>query len=126
MKKLSLLLIVVASAAQLKAQQSTIKPFDQNLFRTPKDQKLLQLKPTDSILLKKFSFIPNKELLALAPNKLMDKNLFLLNPATNIDHMPIARVSGNIDHMLIVKPGGNMEKMPVVKINPANPLPVTP
>src|SRR5437868_2531689 len=107
MKKLFLLLIVIAAATQLKAQQTTLKPFDKNLFKTPKDQNLMQLKSADSILLKNLAVIPNKELLALAPNKLTDNNLFLLNPAANIDHMPIAKVSGNIDHMPIAKPSGN-------------------
>ena len=126
MKKLLLILIVVAGATQLKAQQSGTKPFDQNLFKTPKDQHLLQFKPGDSVLLKGFSTIPNKELLALAPNKLSD-NLFLQNPASNIDHMLIAKMNGNIDHMLIAKPRGNMEKMPVAKVMPLGLLkPVTP
>jgi len=127
MKKLLLLLIVIAGASQLKAQQATIKPFDQNLFKTPKDQKLMQFKPGDSTLFKNFSAIPNQQLLALVPNKLTDNNMFLLNPAANIDHMPIAKMNGNIDHMLIAKPNGNMEKMPVVKIVPLGlPNPVTP
>jgi hypothetical protein len=127
MKKLLLLLIVIAGASQLKAQQSSIKPFDQNLFKTPKDQNLMQFKLTDSTLFKNFSAIPNQQLLALVPNKLTDNNLFLLNPAANIDRMPIAKMNGNIDHMPIVKPNGNMEKMPVAKVLPLGlPNPVTP
>lgn len=118
MKKLLLLLIVIIGASQLKAQQSAIKPFDQNLFKTPKDQSLLQLKSGDSTLFKNFSVVPNGQLLALAPNKLLDKNQSLLNPTGNIDHMPIAKVSGTIDHMPIAKPRGNMEKMPVVNVAP--------
>jgi hypothetical protein len=120
MKKVLLLLIVIAAASQLKAQESTLKPFDQNLFKVPKDQNLFKFKPGDSTLFKNFSTIPNEQLLALAPNKLMNNNLFLLNPAANIDHMPIAKVSGNIDHMPVAKPNGNMEKMPVVKVIPLN------
>jgi hypothetical protein len=116
MKKLLLLLIVIAGATHLRAQQSAIKPFDQNLFRAPKDQNLMQFKPGDSVLLKNFSIRPNEQLLALAPNKLLDNNMLLLNPAVNIDHMPIAKVSGNIDRMPIAKPSGNMEKMPVAKV----------
>jgi len=128
MKKLLLLLIVIAVASQLKAQQSSIKPFDQNLFKTtPKDQSLMQFKLGDSTLFKNFSAIPNQQLLALVPNKLTDNNLFLLNPVANIDNMPIAKMNGNIDHMPIVKPNGNMEKMPVVKVVPLGlPNPVTP
>ena len=127
MKKLLLLLIVIAGAIQLKAQQVPIKPFDQNLFKAPKDQNLLQFKLADSTLFKNFSVIPNGQLLALAPNKLQDNNLVSLNPAANIDHMPIAKVGGNIDHMPIAKPRGNMEKMPVVKVAPLGlPRPVTP
>jgi len=125
MKKLLLLLIVIAGASQLKAQQSTIKPLDQNLFKTPKDESLMQFKLGDSTLFKNFSATPNKQLLALAPNKLTVNNLFLLNPAANVDHMPIAKMNGNIDHMPIAKPNGNMEKMPVVKVVPlglANPV----
>ena len=118
MKKILLLLIVIAGASQLRAQQSAVKPFDKNLFKTPKDQNLLQFKSGDSTLFKNFSVIPNEQLLALAPNKLSDKNLSLLNSAANIDHMPIAKVSGNIDHMPVAKPNGNMEKMPVVKVAP--------
>lgn len=127
MKKLLLLLIVIIGAFQLKAQQTTIKPFDQNIFKAPNDQNLLQFKPGDSILFKNFSGTPNGQLLAIAPNKLADNNMLLLNSATNIDHMPIARVGGNIDHMLIAKPSGNMEKMPVAKVAPLGlPKPVTP
>ena len=125
MKKLLLLLIIIAVATQLKAQQSSVKPFDQNLFKTPKDQSLLQFKPGDSILLKNFPIIPNGQFLAVVPNKLKDNDLFLLNPTANIDHMPIAKVSGNIDHMPIAKVRGNMEKMPVAKIRPSNPISVT-
>ena len=127
MKKLLLLLIVIAGAAQLKAQQTTIKPFDQNLFNTPKGQNSLQFKPGDSILFKNFSVTPNAQLLAIAPNRLTDNDMLLLDPAVNIDHMPIAKVGGNIDHMLIVKPSGNMEKMPVAKVGPLGlQKPVTP
>jgi hypothetical protein len=127
MKKLFLLLITIVGAFQLKAQQTTIKPFNQGLFNTQKDQNLLQFKPGDSTLFKNFSVAPNEHLLALAPNKLLDKNQFLLNPSANIDHMPIAKVSGNIDHMPIAKPSGNMEKMPVAKVMPLGlQKPVTP
>jgi len=126
MKRVLLLLIIIAVATQLKAQQSSVKPFDQNLFKTPKDQSLLQFKPGDSILLKNFPIIPNGQFLAVVPNKLKDNDLFLLNPTANIDHMPIAKVSGNIDHMPIAKVRGNMEKMPVAKIRPSNPISVTP
>jgi hypothetical protein len=112
MKKLLLLLIIIAGASQLKAQQSTIKPFDQNLFKTPKDQNLMQFKPGDSTLFKNFSVIPNHQLLALAPNKLTDNNVFLLNPAVNIDHMPIAKMNGYIDRMPIAKVSGDIDKMP--------------
>jgi len=126
MKKLLLLLIIIAVATQLKAQQSTVKPFDQNLFKAPKDQSLLQFKPGDSILLKNFPIIPNGQLLAVVPNNLKDNDLFLLNPTANIDHMPIAKVGGNIDHMPIAKVKGNMEKMPVAKIIPSDPMSVTP
>ena len=127
MKKLLLLLIVIAGATHLRAQQSAIKPFDQNLFKAPKDQNLRQFKPGDSTLFRNFSVIPNGQLLAVMPNKLSDNNPFLLNRAVNIDHMPIAKVSGNIDHMPIAKPSGNMEKMPVAKVVPMGlSKPVTP
>jgi|GEM_PF-1311993 len=128
MKKLLLLLIVIASTSQLKAQQSSIKPFDQNLFKTtPKDQNLMQFKLGDSTLFKNFPSIPNQQLLALVPNKLTDNNMFLLNPVANIDRMPIAKMNGNIDRMPIAKPNGNMERMPVAKVLPLGlPNPVTP
>lgn len=127
MKKILVLLIVIAGATQLRAQQITIKPFDQNLFKTPKDQNLFQFKPGDSTLFKNFSTLPKDQLLAGAPYKLPDYKMAAANPLVNIDHMPIARVSGNIDHMLIAKPSGNMEKMPVAKVAPLGVLkPVTP
>jgi hypothetical protein len=125
MKKILLLLIVIAAASQLKAQESTLKSFDQNLFKTPKDQNLMRFKLGDSTLFKNFSAIPNQQLLALVPNKLTDNNMFLLNPTANIDRMPIAKISGNIDHMPVAKPSGNMEKMPVVKVIPLG-LPTQP
>lgn len=127
MKKLLLLLIVIASATQLRAQQSTIKPFDQNLFKTPKDQSLLQFKPGDSTQFKSFSAQPKGEFLAVTPYKLPDYKMTLANSFVNIDHMPIAKVSGNIDRMLIAKPDGKMEKMPVAKVAPLGVLtPATP
>ncbi len=127
MKKLFLLLIVIACAAQLKAQQSTTKPFDQFLFKTPKNQNLLQFKPGDSTLFKNFSVMPKGESLAVTRNKLPDYKMAAVIPSVNIDHMPIAQVSGNIDRMPIAKPSVNMEKMPVAKIEPLGLLkPVTP
>jgi len=127
MKKLLLLLIIIAVATQLKAQQSRVKPFDQNLFKAPKDQSLLQFKPGDSILLKNFPIIPDGQLLAVVPNKLKDNDLFLLNPTANIDHMPIAKVNGNIDHMPIAKVRGNTDHMPIAKVRPLSlAKPVTP
>ena len=124
MKKILLSLIVIAGASQLKAQQATIKPFDQNLFKAPKDLKLHPFKLDDSALFKNYSAMPNQQLLALAPNKLTDNNLLLLNPATNIDHMPIAKMNGNIDRMPIAKVSGDIDKMPgsvVVLPKPAIP-----
>jgi hypothetical protein len=106
MKKLLLLLIIVAGAAQLKAQ-AIIKPFDKNLF---------EVKPIDSTLFKNFSTKPNSELLALKPEKLSDNNLFLLSPGANIDNMPIIKLSGNIDCMPILKVSGDIDRMPVKKI----------
>lgn len=111
MKKLLLSLIVIAGVTQLKAQQKTIKPFDQNLFKAAMSQNLQQCKLSDSSLFKNFSAVPNGQLLALSPNKLSD-NLFLLNPGANIDHMPIAKMNGNIDHMPIAKVSGSIDKMP--------------
>ena len=111
----------------MKAQQTSIKPLDKDVFQMPKDQNLLQFKPGDSTLFKGFSTLPKSELLAVAPYKLPDYKMTAANPLVNIDHMPIARVSGNIDHMLIAKPSGNMEKMPVAKVAPLGLLkPVTP
>jgi len=118
MKKLLLLLIVIAGVTQLRAQQSAVKPFDQNLFKVPKNQNLLQFKPGDSILFKSFSTLPKGEFLAVTPYKLPDRKMAVANPFVNIDNMPIAKVGGNIDHMLIAKPSGNMEKMPVAKAVP--------
>ena len=123
-----LLLIAIAGTTQLRAQQSTLKPFDQDLFNTPKDQNLIQFKQGDSALFKSFSILPKDEFLAVTPYKLPDYKITPANPFVNIDRMPIARVSGNIDHMLIVKPSGNMEKMPVAKVAPLGILkpPATP
>jgi hypothetical protein len=127
MKKLLLLLIVIAGATHLRAQQSAIKPFDQNLFKTLRDQSLPQFKPGDSTLFKSFSTLPKGEFLAVTPYKLPDRKMAVANPFVNIDNMPIAKVGGNIDHMLIAKPSGNMEKMPVAKVVPLGLLnPVTP
>lgn len=127
MKKLLLLLIVIAGAPHLRAQQSTVKPFDRDLFKTPKDQNLLQFKPGDSALFKNFSTVPKLESLAVTPYKLPDYKMAAANPFVNIDHMPIAKVSGDIDRMPIAKPSGNMEKMPVANIVPLGlSKPVTP
>ena len=124
MKRLLLLLIVIAVASQLQAQQSVVKPFDQNLFKTPGDLNLQQFKLGDSTLLKGFSTLPKGEFLAVTPYKLPDYNITAANQLVNIDHMPIAKMNGNIDHMPIAKVSGNIDRMPgsVVVV----PKPVTP
>jgi len=124
MKKLSLLLIVIAGATQLRAQQTAIKPFDQNLFKAPKGLHLQQFKPDDSTLLKGFSTLPKGEFLAVTPYKLADYNMNTANSVMNIDRMPIARMNGNIDHMPIAKVSGDIDKMPgsvIIVPKPATP-----
>ena len=127
MKKLLLILIVIACATQLKAQQSAVKPFDQSLFKAPKEWNLHQFKLGDSTLLKNFSTLPKDKLLAATTFKLPDYNMAIAGQLANIDHMPIAKMNGNIDHMPIAKMDGNIDKMPVAKITPLGlPKSITP
>ncbi len=115
MKKILLLLIIFAGTTHSKAQQANIA-FDQNLFKTPKDQNLLQVKPGDSTLFKNFSVWPTQQGLTLVPNELSGNSLFSMNPAAEIDHMPIAKLEGSIDHMPIAKISGNIDNMPILKV----------
>jgi hypothetical protein len=117
MKKILLLLIIVAgaSAVQLKAQQSSNKPSDLFLLKTHPDQTFQQFKLGDSSLFKSFSVLPKVQQLAAIPYKLPDYNSLTRQIGVNIDNMLILKVSGNIDHMPIAKPSGNMERMPILK-----------
>jgi len=123
MKKILLLLIIIAGATQLKAQQSLLDSLNKKLSKANKELNLQQFMHGDSIVFKHLPVFPKKQFLAVTPYKLPDYNMKQLVLA-NIDNMPIAKVSGNIDHMPIAKVSGSIDKMPGSVI--VVPKPVTP
>jgi len=111
MKKFALLLIIIAFASQLKAQQLSIKPVDTLLLKAPKGLTSQQFKFSNSILFKNFSDMPKAQQLAVVPN-LGGSNIGLFYST-----MPIAKVAdANMDHMPVAKVYGNTDKMPVKRI----------
>ena len=105
MKKILIILLLIAASCGLKAQQLTLKPADTLLFKSfPKSFKL-----NDSTLFKGFSKLPKIEQLAGMPGfDMNDKNaevFYSRMPVAKLysdDKMPVARVD-NIDRMPVKK-----------------------
>ena len=120
MKKLFLLLIIIAGTSQTKAQQLVAKPSDPLLLKSPKNLTVQRAKRGDSTLFNDFSTLPGMHQLTGLPkvnsNELFDRNMSVTKITSSIDNMPIAKVCGNIDNMPIAKADGNIDHMPVAKI----------
>ena len=102
MKKILLLLALVTGFSQLKAQQFfQVKPANNITYNLDKLLKINPVKPLQLVQ-------PNLNLSQAFNNSLTDKL------TTNIDHMPVAVLSGN-SKMPVVKLGGYYT-MPVKKI----------
>jgi hypothetical protein len=114
MKKIPLLLFMIAVASELMAQQLTVKPSDSVFIKAPKNMGLQQFNLNDSSLFKNFQNLPKSQQLAALPG-FSNAELFYSN-------MPVVRVGGNIDNMPIAKIGGNIDRMPIksVKVVPLN------
>jgi hypothetical protein len=110
MKKILLLLFMIAVVSHLKAQQLTTKPSDSLLFKAPKNMVLQQFKLNDSNLLKNFQNLPKSQQLEMLPG--LNNN----NSELFYSNMPVAKVGGNIDNMPIAKTGGNIDRMPIKSI----------
>jgi hypothetical protein len=112
MKKSLLLLLLVASVSQLKAQQLTLKPVDPLLFKSlPKTSNSFKL--SDSILFKDFSKLSKTEQLADMPG-FSNREIFY-------SRMPVAKLNSD-DRMPIAKTDNNIDRMPVKKIIIVDPL----
>ncbi len=115
MKRILLLLVVIASSYQLKAQQLNFKPADSLLFKAPKEFQKFKL--NDSILFKGFSTPPKGGEL-LTPLS----DLKILNKSSEVfySRMPVGRLYSN-DKMPVARLE-RTDKMPVKKIKVVDPL----
>lgn len=118
MKKLLILLLLIAGAHYLKAQQLTSKLPASPLLKTPADMGSQQFKLNDSSLFKfkNFSALPKMEQLA--------DLTALSNPNKNAElfysRMPVAKVTG--DDKMPTMGTENVDRMPVKKIIIIDPL----
>lgn len=116
MKKILLIVALVAGASQLKAQ-ALVKPMDSLLLKTPNFYK--NIRPDDTSLFKKYFVVPPIQ--NQAP-------LAVLKPVTGqyfASRMPVLKVSSD-DRMPIAKVSSN-DRMPVAVVKSVDPLrPVTP
>jgi hypothetical protein len=116
MKKILLIVLMVACAYQLKAQQLQLKPLDSALLKSP--QLFQNLKPNDDALLKNyFKVQPNQSL----------KDLALLTQSGNTEifysTMPVLKIAGKADNMAVIKPQSNEHyTMLIKKIKVVDPL----
>jgi hypothetical protein len=110
MKKLLLLILVAAGAAQLHAQ--TLKPAGPQIFVSPKS--LQDLKLNDSTLLKPLAIPKSNELLALNLPKANEAEIFY-------SRMPVVKLSG-LDKMPVVKPGNMSYPILIKRIKVVDPL----
>lgn len=115
MKKIILLLFIIAGSSQLKAQQSNFKPADSLFFKTPKAFNLPQFKLNDSNLLKDFPTLPKSDQLAFLKGMDNQKNAEIF-----YNRMPVAKMYSN-DKMPVAKLNGNY-KMAVKRIEIIDPL----
>lgn len=96
MKKVLLIVLIVAGASQLKAQQWQLKPGDSALLKSP--QLFLNLKPDTSVF-KKYFNMPQTQYPAQLKALLKPGNTELF-----ASRMPVAKLSSN-DRMPIAKLG---------------------
>jgi hypothetical protein len=111
MKKNLLILLLIAGAYQLKAQQLMLKPADPLLFKSlPNTSNSFKL--SDSTLFKDFSNLSKTEQLADMPGFNTGEIFYSRMPVAKLhsdDRMPVARVSSD-------------DRMPVKKIIVVDPL----
>jgi hypothetical protein len=112
MKKILLIVALIAGAYQLKAQ-TLIKPLDSTLLKSPDIFK--QVKPNDSPLMKQYFSLPALQkgtpLMALAkqPEAIAFASRMPVLKVSSDDKMPVAKVSSD-------------DRMPVVMVKPVDPL----
>jgi hypothetical protein len=116
MKKILLLLIILAGASQVKAQQQfNVKPSDSLLFNSPKNFYGLRLH--DSTQFKNFLVVPKSDnLLALKSVSQPGRSEIFYS------RMPVVKVSP-VEKMPVAKVG-NVENMPVLKVKVVDPFAV--
>jgi hypothetical protein len=110
MKKILLLLLIVAGASRLKAQQHS-NTIDSMLFKAPKN--FNQFKLSDSSLFKNFNLPKQNQLTVLSSSNKLNIEPFY-------SRMPVVKVSSN-DKMPVAR-GANVDNMPVLKIKVVDPL----
>jgi hypothetical protein len=123
MKKILLIVLFIAGAYQLKAQQWQFKPLDSALLKSP--QLFQNLKPNDDALLKNY-------LNTQPMQSLKDLGTLSQPGKTEIFYstMPVAKIGGSADKMAIGKPSSSEHYTMLIKrikvINPLKQPVVTP
>lgn len=112
MKKILLIVALIAGSYELKAQ-TLVKPMDSLLLRSP--QFFKNISPDDTSRFKKYFVMPptqdNKSLSALLPKG---------NTELFASRMPVAKVHSD-DHMPVAKAGSD-DHMPEAKVKVIDPL----
>ncbi|HTE01888.1 MAG TPA: hypothetical protein VK668_21510 [Mucilaginibacter sp.] len=124
MKRILLLLLIIAASTQLKAQQLTFKPADSLLFKTPKNWENFKFKQGDSILLKGFSNLQKSNPLAMLQGLKGNKSALYGNmPVAKLqgtDRMPVAKLGDpNTHYTMLIKKIGDADGL--AKVIPVNP-----
>jgi hypothetical protein len=112
MKKIFLIVAMVAGAYTLKAQ-TLIKPLDSALLKSP--DIFNKLKPNDSPLLKPYFSMPQ-----LQKTSPLLASIQPLKALPFASRMPILKVSSD-DRMPVAKMGSD-DRMPILKVKPFDPL----
>jgi hypothetical protein len=119
MKKLLVILFVIAGISQLKAQQLNIKPMDPRWFKAPNASGSSKLKPADSVLLKGLIALPQADPSALLQSLKANTN----NSEIFYSRMPVQKLKVN-DNMVAAIPANPNEHytMLVKKYKVVDPL----
>jgi len=121
MKKLLVVLLILAGSSAVKAQQlNSGKLTDSTLLKSFKDADVFKLKPADSMLFKNFSALPKSNALA----SLQSLNNGPQYAETFYSRMPVAKVMP-ADKMPDAK-GNNIDNMPIKRFKVVDPLQATP
>jgi len=117
MKKLLVVLFILAGSSAVKAQQLNSGKLADSVFsKSFKGTDAFKLKPADSMLFKNFAALPKSDALA----SLQSLNNNAQYAETFYSRMPIVKVKP-VDKMPVAK-GNNTDKMPVKRFKVVDPL----